>query len=50
MCFWGCFFISPVLIPLFSCVGYLITQGGGGGEITREKVIGAINHKAGRKY
>ncbi len=32
---------------------YLFTQGGGGGErkeLTREKVRGAIVHKAGRKY
>ncbi len=29
---------------------YLFTQEGGGGELTREKVRGAIVHKAGRKY
>ncbi len=43
--------------PLYTCIHYtvylfLFTQGrgGGGGELTREKVRGAKVHKAGRKY
>jgi hypothetical protein len=45
---------APFTPPLTHCVYvytvYLFTQGGGGVELTREKVRGAIVHKAGRKY
>jgi hypothetical protein len=42
---------SPPPCIYVYCIRYLFTQGGGGGgELTREKVRGAIVHKAGRKY
>jgi hypothetical protein len=57
---------SPPMIPypppppgppytLYSCVQYTYSHGGGGGELTREKVRGAMLggamlYKAGRKY
>ncbi len=44
----------PPPYTLYSCIQYTVlihTGKGGGGELTREKVIGAtIVHKAGRKY
>jgi hypothetical protein len=48
--------MTPYSLPLTHCIRvvyttlYLFTQGRGGGELTREKVRGAILHKAGRKY
>ena len=47
---------DPILpSPLTHCIRVYSTlihtrKGGGGGELTREKVRGAIVHKAGRKY
>jgi hypothetical protein len=46
---------DPIVPPLHNVyvyyTVYLFTQGRvGGGELTREKVRGAIVHKAGRKY
>jgi hypothetical protein len=50
---------SPPMIPyppslhtVYVCTVNLLTQGwgGGGGELTREKVRGAMVYNAGRKY
>jgi hypothetical protein len=35
---------------LYTCIQYTDSYRKGGGELTREKVRGAIVHKAGRKY
>jgi hypothetical protein len=46
--------MTPILPPLTHCIrvySVLIhTEKGWGAELTREKVRGAIVHKAGRKY
>jgi hypothetical protein len=48
---------DPILPPLHTVYLYVYTvdlltqvRAGWGGELTREKVRGAIVHKAGRKY
>ncbi len=51
---------SPTMTPyspsntLYACIQYTYShregEGEDGGELTREKVRGAIVHKAGRKY
>jgi hypothetical protein len=41
---------SPPMTPWYVYTIYLITYGRGGGELTKEKVRGAIDHKAARKY
>jgi hypothetical protein len=45
---------DPILLStytLYTCIQYSYShREGGGGELTREKVGGAIVHKAGRKY
>ncbi len=40
----------PNVTVLYACIQYAYSQGKGRGELTREKVRGAIVHKAGRKY
>ncbi len=43
---------SPPSYTLYTCIQYTYShrEGGRGGELTREKVRGAIGHKGGRKY
>jgi hypothetical protein len=47
---------SPPMTPytprytLYACILHTYSHREGGGELTREKVRGAIVHKAGRKY
>jgi hypothetical protein len=41
----------PPLFTLYTCIQYIYShREGGRGELTREKVRGAIVQKAGRKY
>ncbi len=48
-------FYDPILPPpplhtVYVHTVYIFTQGGGGGELTRETVRGAIVNNAGQKY